>query len=114
MYHVRERRRERQDLSAYQFLIATPIDVASDSIVLPANGEIGVSFSTPVAAGDLTVTVGSRNLENPALDADVVHKLGYFERGRELSFVWSGDPATITVYVIDLDRKFEIGTGALT
>jgi len=72
--HAMKRSKERRDFMAFKALYTTP---GVTSIVMPANGFIGVSNS---AGGALTVTVGGKVMTTPSLAANQVYNIGWVER----------------------------------
>lgn len=117
--------RTRRTVKAYQGLIDTPANLGnvgvagtSAALALPANGRLGVSFSVPVAAGDLRLDIGpNKSLNIPALAANQVYRPGVVgERGQALTVVRSGAPTgTATVYIIDgIGRARAIATATFT
>lgn len=125
LYRHRRRRRVAQDLTAYAALIETPHDLGSaaagsdlpNPLSLPANARLAFSASEALDDGDITVTIGGRNLVLPALSADEIFRLSYGERAE--SVVAGSDidaPACdVTLYVLDeWQREAAIATGSVT
>lgn len=119
------RRKTAQDISAHRALIAAPasLGTAANGTVLPASVvlrapvRIAVSFSVPVGAGLITVSIAGRAQTIPALAANRVHRLDVGERGQAVTVRGeTGCPAgTVTVHVLDeWMRPRDIATGTVT
>lgn len=114
-YHARRRRREAQDVKAYQVLIASPVDLSGGPLTLPANGYLAIGANGNTVLADYTITIGSVTLDVTALVGGAVPlRLGYFERGAEVTISHdAGVARTITVYLLDQWRRpFEIAARA--
>lgn len=74
----------------------------------------GVSFSAPVAAGELTVATPRESLSTPALTADQIYLLGFV--GPEVALtLTSAIAGTVSLWVLDHWRKpFILATGVFT
>lgn len=105
-----EARRERQDLSAFAALIATPGDL-STGFVLPANGDLYVACSDALVATTVLVDVGTRELGNAPSAAGRANHIGWFERGVNV-VTHLGAPGTISLYIRSgLGVLLKIGEG---
>ena len=71
------RRKHRQAVSAF----GPNMGGASDPFQLPANANLYVRSNSIVAAGTTALTAGDRTIKVPALRANQVRCLGWFERG---------------------------------
>ena len=96
MFHITERRKARQDESEYDSVIDEPANFNAP-FVIPGNARLGYSFSAAlvgqfineedeVVPSELLVTYGSRQLGCPDLAADEFHEMGFFEKGRTISY----------------------------
>ena len=119
LFYNRERRRDAAKVqhATLQFDLGT-VGAGGDlpeSYTLAAAGDFAISFDAPVAAGEVTVaTEVGRTLGTPALAADQIHRLGYFERARTLT-VTSAIAGTATLYVLDNWRRpIVVATGVFT
>lgn len=110
----RERRLEASRKRSFLSFIDSPVNALPSGLVLPEAANIGVSFSSIIAAGNLTLTTQKgRALKTPALQAGVIHRLGFFEKGTTLvpSCTVSG---TVSIYYLDDWRNpYLIATGVL-
>jgi hypothetical protein len=106
-YYARRRRREAQDFTAYNGVVASPVDLGMDTLALPANGYIGIGSDTDLAAGDITITFGGHAIDVGALTHDAVPmRLGRFERSEEVTITQNAGPSClVTVYVFDQWRR---------
>lgn len=118
-----ERRREAARKSRFSSLIASPFDMGTvgatnpspNALVLPSAGVIGISFSTGVTAGQVTIETGSgRSLGTPDLAADVIHRLGFFEPGVALTVTGAIAGTATLHYLDDWRRSAAIATGVFT
>ena len=127
-YHARERRGAAQDAIAFDADIASPFDMGTEASILdtpvalttdypiPKDGWIGVSFSAPVTAGELTIASnGGRTLGTPTLVADQIHRLGKFNRSLLLLPSGTNLVGTVTLHVFDeWFRPNAVATGVWT
>lgn len=108
LYKARERRRAAADFKKFGPDIASPFDLGAaapaaplpNAYPVPANARLAVSFSVPVAAGQLTINYGDRALGTTALAADQVRLLDWVERAVEVT-IQSAIAGTVTLYVLD-------------
>lgn len=123
LYHNRERRRSLSRERSFSAQVASPFALGSvgtggdspNPLVLLDSINIGVSFSAPVTAGQLTIdTNRGKTLGTPALAADEIHRLGFFEKNVTLtpSCAVAG---TVTIHILD-DRRIPsaVATGTFT
>ncbi len=98
---VRERRRDRANLSAFRALLAAPHDLGAGPLVMPAPGRLALAHSAGLAAGQVTVSVGARrSFSHPALAADEVHRGIHAEEG--FAITQTGAPlGTLSLYLVD-------------
>jgi len=118
-----ERQLEAVRKSRFKSLIDTPASLGTvaagnqspNSVALPASGVIGISFSAPVAAGQLTAeTSTGRSLGTPALAANTIHRMGYFEPGVTFKAT-SAIAGTVTLHYLDEWRRSNaIATGVFS
>lgn len=120
MFHVRERRKERQNETAYAALILTPDVLGSiaaggdlDTFPIPANAEIAYSFDQAVDAEEITFDLSGRIFVSPALAANQIQKLGWLEKSKDLVITGTG-VGNITLYLVVKDLRFPIATGEFT
>lgn len=110
----RKRRLEASRKRSFLSFIDSPVNVLPSGVELPEAANIGISFSANISAGNLTLTTQkSRALKTPALQAGVIHRIGFFEKGTKLipSCTVSG---TVSIYYLDDWRNpYLIATGAL-
>jgi hypothetical protein len=101
MKHMKTRRSDRENLSAFAALIATPHDLGAGALTTPAPGRLALSHSAGLSSGQVTVAVGSRRgFSHPALDADQVHRGYHAEKGVEVT--QTGAPTgTLSVYLVN-------------
>lgn len=94
----------------YKTLIATPESLTggvapatSSALTLPAGGFLGISYSVGVAAGELLAnTAGGRILGTPALDADIIHRIGWFEKDVDIDLeINAAIAGTATLHHLD-------------
>lgn len=102
--HVLKKRRERQNLSAFAALIATPGNLVT-GVVIPAESDVYVSTSSTLASTTHLLDVGDREIGAPAAVANKAHHVGRLHRGSMVEKA-AGAPGTVSVYVRD-------GTGVL-
>ena len=111
-----------QDQTAYADLRAAPsaltggaAPATSSALSLPANARLGISFSAPVGAGQLSVdTETGRTLGTPALVADEIYRLDWLERTVDVT-ITSAIAGTATLYVFDQwMRSYPIATVVFT
>lgn len=110
----RERRLEASRKRSFLSFINSPVNALPSGIKLPEAANIGVSFSAVIAAGNLTLTTQKgRALKTPALQAGVIHRLGFFDKGTVLT-PSSSVAGIISIYYLDDWRNpYLIATGAL-
>lgn len=89
LFYSRERNRELRLRKRFSSTIFNLGSVASGNplpnpFIMPANGEIGISFSNAITADNLTIAVGSRTLKTTTLDANKIFRLGFFEKDKKL------------------------------
>lgn len=123
LYHARERRSSAQDVQSFDADVTSPFDMGTVAATgdLPTpypsrkDAQLGISFSVPIAVGQLTVDLADgRTMGTPALAADQVHRLGNIRRALELtpSCAIAG---TVTIYVFDeWFRPDAIATGVFS
>lgn len=123
LYHSRERRRDLNRKRSFSGQVASPFALGSvasggsspNALSLLDSIEIGISFSASVTAGQLTVATNTgRTISTPALDANQIHRLGFIEKGVDLtpSCSVAGD---VTIHILDQWRRpFIIATGTFT
>jgi len=92
-------RRERQDLSKFRALIATPGDLAA-GVTLPANATVYVSTTSALVASTALITVNDADRFSPIQAANRRDLLGLVQRGRVVKKK-VGAPGTVSVYVQD-------------
>lgn len=94
----------------YKALIGTPESLSggvapatSSALNLPAGGNLGISYSVGVAAGELLAnTAGGRILGSPALNADEIHRIGWFEKDVDVDLEINASKAgTATLHHLD-------------
>ena len=122
LYYARKHNRSLRNLKRFTSDIASPVNLGSVLVgnptslgyLLPANCQMGISFSAIAVAGDITVAKGSETLGTPNLAANEIHRLGYFGKNQIL-IPSSGIAGTVTVYVFN-DRfvGFPIATGVFS
>lgn len=106
------RQRFRADETKFQNLIASPIDIAADDLVLPGNGRLALSVDGVVNEGDITIAYKNRTITTPDLGADAFHHLGWFEVGSTFTITCSAT-VNLKVYMVTMIGQFrEIGNGA--
>lgn len=122
LFHARERRRAAQRQRAFDADAATPFDMgtvaAGNPLPTPypmrAASRLAVSFSAPLTAGQLTVSIGARTLGTPALTADEIRRLEFGERNEDV-VPQSAIAGTVTLYVLDeWARPRAVATGTFT
>lgn len=97
----RDRRVERSRKNKFQARITTP---GSIPLTLPEAGVIGISCSAPASQGQIIVTTNrGRTLGTPALAANKVWRIGFFEKGLILN-VTAGPVGTVRLHYLD-DRR---------
>lgn len=79
--NVRENRKARQDLSAFDSAIRNPV---AGILTLPANAHLYVRNASALGAVTEALSVRDRTLSVPALRAGQVYELGFFERGTQV------------------------------
>ncbi len=104
-----KKRKERQDVSSYDALVATPGDLVA-GIKLPANAFLQVS-SAVVITPSLVLDIGSREIGVPDLLADVKYPIGFFEKDVTVT-VKGALPGLLSLFIESgLDKTALIGTG---
>lgn len=78
---VTKRRKERQNLSAFDSVIRNPI---AGPLTLPANAHLYVRSSVALEVITEAMTTPRGTLSTPALRAGQIYELGYFERGAQV------------------------------
>lgn len=116
---IRENRKDREDLSKFRLLRAAPTNLGTNSLAglkLPGSGIIAFSYSASLAAGNISIAVsGGRTLLNPALVANQLDRLGWFEKSKTLTISRvTGNLGTISVFVMDRGRRILIATGVFS
>lgn len=102
-----DRRSDHQDFTHFKSLIATPNTVGT--FTLPARGWLAFSHSVNVAAGQITFTIGTHTIGVPAVLANVVHRLGFFERAKLVTINNVAMPAgSFKLYVLDHWRRGKV------
>ena len=98
---ARQRRQARRDLTELDGILATPHDLGSGPLVIPAGARLAVSHSAGLTSGQVTVAIGDRlEFSHPALAADAVHRGDWAERGMSIS--QTGAPTgTLSLYIVD-------------
>lgn len=92
-YYNRKRNKTLRDEKKFSSLIASPFDLGTEteegltlnSFSMPANGKLGISFSESIGSAQLYIDVSGRIVRAPALAADEIYPLGFFERGKTIS-----------------------------
>lgn len=114
LHHLRKRY-----FSGY---ISSPFDLGSvaatgvlpNPFLMKAAGNIGISFSAGITAGQLTISRGSRTIKTPNLVANQIHRLGFFETKFSLtpSCAIAG---TVTIHYLDhYFKSSPVATGTFT
>jgi hypothetical protein len=121
MFLATKRNKERRNDSAFAELIANPIAATStapgadrvDVFTMPANGRLAVSFNAILTVSQLRLLVGSRIIFAPALAANKIHEIGFFEKDQSIGFRCAIAGA-VTVYHLDsFSRPNEIASGVI-
>lgn len=122
LFLVRQERR-RDEEAKRRWLSASPHGLgsvlagnpSSSPLSLRASGRFGISFSVPVAAGQLLTNVSNgRVIGNPALAANQIFRLGHLERGLTLA-PEAAIAGTVKIYFLDnWLRPVEIASGVFT
>jgi hypothetical protein len=105
-----KRQKARVTAKRFSSLIETPqvlsggaAPATSSTLSLPASGRLGVSYSVAVLAGQLQAgTSTGRTLGTPALSADEVYDIGYFDEDVELDLeITAAVSGTATLHFLD-------------
>lgn len=97
---LNERRKQRQNLSAFASLIATPGNLVT-GVALPANGKLVAACAAALAdIGPLVSVNGTRTIFGSAGAAGNTNSLGYYERDVTLTKA-PGAAGVVTLYVQD-------------
>lgn len=106
---IRGRRQDRERITAFDSLVATPHDLASGPLVMPSSARLALSHSAGLTAGQVTISIvtGRVGFTHPALAADVVYRGSWAEKGTRIS--QSGSPAgTLKIWLVNpLDGTLE-------
>ena len=97
-FYNRKRNKARQDEGKFDAVILNNANIAG-GYTLPANCQLAYSCSTAKSAGGLNVLVTAsqnRTLPCPAISANQIVKIGYFEKGTKISF----STGVISLYVV--------------
>ena len=113
-FRIWKRRRDREDLSEFKALLATPDAVASfpgaaqEQLVLPGPGKVAFRPVAATLAGDFDFGTGDGfTWTTPALDAGQIFPLGLIEEGETLTITNSGThTGVVEVGVLDNFGRF--------
>lgn len=122
---ARQKRKERHDFQLFEDLIAAPFDfgslvaeAVSPALTLPGSGQLGISHSAALSAGDITVSSGiAKAFTTPDQAADIVWPGFWGEKTHLVTLTrgTGGNAGTITLYLRGpLGRWFAIGTATFT
>lgn len=108
-----QRRKAARDFARYRTLIAEPASLGAaeigedfDPFVLVANGFFAVSSTVELNAGDVQIEVGSTTYVLPALEADQILRLGFWEKDKTVTFHRvAGAESVLNLYVMDDFRR---------
>jgi hypothetical protein len=101
-------RKERQALKLFDDLRAEAHDFSSP-LTLPGGGKLYASVASAVASPTTLCSVNGQNIGIPAVAADEIVPLGYFEKGATVTAVYNA--STINLYVGGpLGERFLIAT----
>ncbi len=124
MNGVKRRRVEASRASRFSSLISSPDVLAggaapavSGALSLPASGFLAISFDVGINSGDLQMNTNTgRVLGTPNLLADVLHRIGWFEKDVEIDLEVTGaTPGVASLYYLnDWRQEFLIGTATFT
>ena len=107
---VRKRRKARERITAFAGLIATPHDLGTGALVMPAGARLALSHSAALSLGQVTITIvaGRRSFSHPALVADAIHKGDWAEKGTRVTE--AGAPSgTLSLYHVNpLDGTLDV------
>ena len=98
--HIRRKARER--ITAFDALVATPHDLGTGPLVLPAAARLALSHTVALSAGQVTITTvaGRRQWSHPALAADAIHRGDWAEADHRVTA--SGTPlGTLTLHMVN-------------
>jgi hypothetical protein len=119
-----DRRRAAQRKVGFKSLITSPqvltggiAPAISSALALPNGAYLGLSYSVAVTSGQLQAnTNGGRTLGTPDLDADEIHRIGWFERGFSMDLeITAAVAGTATLHYLDEWRNsFPIATAVFT
>jgi hypothetical protein len=119
---AQEKRRVRQDVGAFSGLVAVPTNLGtvaqsgqSNTLTLPANAKLAMSFSAvlPAAAYVLNVNAGALLYSAPARAQGVPFVIDNVEKAKVIRIVRGTDPTsgTLTIAIIDgSGRRLPIAT----
>ena len=99
---VRGRRQDRERISAFDALVASPHDLGASDLVMPASARLAISHSAALTLGQITISItpGRVGFSHPAMPANDLYKGSWAEEGTRVS--QSGAPAgTLTVYLVN-------------
>lgn len=85
MSHLRNNRVQRQDFSAFRFLVDTP---ATGTVVFPANGKVSIKSVAGCIAGTTALVItgpSTRTIKTKALSAGGSMRLDFIERGSSVA-----------------------------
>ena len=124
MNGVKRRRIEASRASRFSSLISSPdiltggvAPAVSSPLSLPAAGYLAISYSVGVTLGDLQLNTSTgKVLGTPNLDADELHRIGWFERNVAVDLEITGVIAGVAslYYLNDWRQEFLIGTATFT
>jgi hypothetical protein len=93
--------------------IASPFVATVTPYTMPASGRIGVSFSALTTAGQISVSIGAREMNTPALAANQIYRLDVIDRAKEI-VLDCAIAGTVTLYVFnEWMQPFAIATAVV-
>lgn len=122
LLNARRRRRAAENLDKFEGDVAAPFSMGTVAAPNPlpapypmrANARIAVSFSAVVAAGQLTLAVGSAVLKTPVLAANEIYRLEVAARDQDITPT-SAIAGTVKIHVLDeWSRSSVVATGIFT
>lgn len=96
------RRKDREAISAFKTLIATPQDLDAGPLVMPAGARLALSHTAALTLGQVTITIvaGRRSFSHPALSADAIYKGDWAEEGTRVT--QTGAPVgTLSIHFVN-------------
>lgn len=99
LFNARKSRKERQDITAFNALVAAPGDLAA-GVVMPANVQLYVACDEALADVTALLTIKGVDYGAPASDAGDLFHVGWIEKDVTVTKK-TGAPGTVSIHAMD-------------